>query len=132
MLLNDIRSALEVVGLDPAAGFLHRDRPGRPSLALDMMEEFRSSFCDRFVLKIINTGKIKSDHFRSDEMNGIFLTDEGRKIFLTAYQDRKQKEIYHPFVEEKTTIGLLFHLQALIMARFIRGDIDGYPPFIWR
>ncbi len=132
MLLNDIRSALEVVGLDPAAGFLHRDRPGRPSLALDMMEEFRSSFCDRFILKIINTGRIKGKHFRNDELNGIFLTDEGRRVFLTAYQDRKQKEIYHPYIEEKTTIGLLFHVQALIIARFIRGDIDGYPPFVWR
>ena len=132
MLQNDVRSALEVVGLDTAVGYLHRDRPGRPSLALDMMEEFRSPFCDRFVLTLINSGKLRSTHFKKDAVEGIFLSDEGRKIFLTAYQERKQKEIYHPYIEEKTTIGLLFHLQALIMARFIRGDIDGYPPYIWR
>lgn len=132
MLMNDVRSALEVVGLDTAVGFLHRDRPGRPSLALDMMEEFRSSFCDRFVLTLINSGKVRSSHFKKDATEGIFLNDDGRRIFLTAYQERKQKEIYHPYIEEKTTIGLLFHLQALIMARFIRGDIDGYPPYKWR
>lgn len=132
MLLNDVRSALEIVGLDPAVGFLHRDRPGRPSLALDMMEEFRPFFSDRLVLSLVNTQRIKTQHFKVLSSGGIHLNEEGRKIFLTAYQERKQMEVYHPFIEEKTTFGLLFHIQALLLARFIRKDIDGYPAFLWR
>jgi CRISPR-associated protein Cas1 len=132
MLLNDIRSALEIVGLDPAVGFLHRDRPGRPSLALDLMEEFRTFFSDRLVLSLINTQRIRSNHFEPAYSGGIYLNEEGRKIFLSTYQERKQMEIYHPYIEEKTTLGLLFHIQAMLLARYIRGDIEGYPPFLWR
>lgn len=132
VLMHDIRSALETVGLDPAVGFLHRDRSGRYSLALDLMEEFRSFFADRLVLSLINRNQIKKTHFRQTEANSVLLTDEGKKILLTAYQDRKKEEIMHPFINEKCTYGRLYFIQALIFARWIRGDIDGYPPFIWK
>jgi len=132
LLLNDVRAALETVGLDPAVGFLHRDRPGRPSLALDLMEEFRPFFADRLVLSLINTQRIKTNHFEKSSSGGVYLNKDGRKLFLSQYQERKQQEVYHPYIEEKTTLGLLFHIQAMLLARCIRGDIDGYPPFLWR
>lgn len=131
MVMHDTRSALETVGLDPAVGFLHRDRPGRYSLALDMMEEFRSFFTDRLVLSLVNLKKINPGHFRITDSGAVLLNDDGKKIVLTAYQEKKDEEIYHPFIEEKCKYGRLFHIQAMLMARWIRGDIKGYPPFIW-
>ena len=132
LLMHDVRSALESVGLDSAVGFLHRDRPGRPGLALDMMEEFRAFIADRLTLSLINLRQIKSSGFKKAESGAVAMDDETRKAVLTAYQKRKQDEIFHPYLEEKVYVGLLFHIQALLMARFLRGDIDGYPPFIWK
>ena len=132
LLVHDIRSALEVVGLDPAVGFLHRDRPGRPSLALDLMEEFRPFLADRLALSLINLRQIQAKGFQKSESGAVLMTEETRKTLLVAYQERKQEEILHPFLDEKVTIGLLFHTQALLMARYLRGDLDGYPPFIWK
>lgn len=132
LLVHDIRSALEGVGLDPAVGFLHRDRPGRPSLALDLMEEFRPFLADRLALSLINLRQVQSKGFQKSESGAVMMTDDTRKTLLVAYQERKQEEIVHPFLDEKVSIGMLFHIQALLMARYIRGDLDGYPPFIWR
>ena len=132
LLVHDIRSALETVGLDPAVGFLHRDRPGRPSLALDMMEEFRPFLADRLTLSLINLRQVQGKGFKKTDSGAVMMTDETRKTVLVAYQERKQEEILHPFLDEKVTIGLLFHMQALLMARYLRGDLDGYPPFIWK
>jgi len=132
LLLHDVRSALEGVGLDPAVGFLHRDRPGRPGLALDLMEEFRPFLADRLVLSLINLKQVGPKGFRKTETGAVSMSDDTRKEVIMAYQKRKQDEIYHPFIEEKVSIGILFHVQALLMARFLRGDLDGYPPFIWR
>jgi len=132
LMLHDVRSALETVGLDPQVGFLHRDRPGRPSLALDMMEEFRPALADRLVLSLINLQQIRARDMKHCETGGVTLTDKGRKAVLVAYQKRKQDEIMHPFLKEKTTVGLLFHTQALLLARHLRGDIDGYPPCLWK
>lgn len=132
LLMHDVRSALESVGLDPAVGFLHRDRPGRPGLALDMMEEFRPFLSDRLALSLINMIQIQKNGFQTKENGAVLMDDETRKAVLVSYQKRKQDEIMHPFLEEKVTVGLLPHLQALLMARFLRGDIEGYPPFLWR
>ncbi|WP_245589087.1 type I-C CRISPR-associated endonuclease Cas1c [Desulfatirhabdium butyrativorans] len=132
LLLHDVRSALEVVGLDPAVGFLHRDRPGRPGLALDMMEEFRAFLADRLVLSLINLGQVKAKGFTKAETRAVMMSDDTRKEVIVAYQKRKQDEILHPFIGEKVAIGILFHIQALLLARYLRGDLDGYPPFIWR
>ncbi|MBI2094702.1 MAG: type I-C CRISPR-associated endonuclease Cas1 [Candidatus Omnitrophica bacterium] len=132
LVMHDTRSALESVGLDPAVGFLHRDRPGRPSLALDLMEEFRVFLADRIVLSLINLKQITGSQFKRSESGAFTMNDEARKTVLTAYQERKQEEIVHPFLGEKVTVGLLFHLQALLLARFLRGDLDAYPPFVWR
>lgn len=132
ILLHDVRSALETVGLDPQVGFLHRDRPGRPSLALDMMEEFRAPFADRLALSLINLKQVRKEGFIKSEAGGILMTDETRKTLLVAYQKRKQDTIEHPFLGEEMQIGLLFYIQALLLARSLRGDIDGYPPFIWK
>ncbi len=132
LVLHDVRSALESVGLDPAVGFLHRDRPGRPGLALDLMEEFRPFLADRLVLSLINLNQVQKNGFREMESGAVLMNDETRKTVLVAYQKRKQDEIFHPFLEEKVTIGLLFHMQALLLARCLRGDLDGYPTFIWK
>ncbi|PIU50280.1 MAG: subtype I-C CRISPR-associated endonuclease Cas1 [Desulfobacterales bacterium CG07_land_8_20_14_0_80_52_14] len=132
LLLHDVRSALESVGLDPAVGYLHRDRPGRPGLALDMLEEFRPVIADRLALSLINLGQVRENGFRKMETGAVLMTDETRKTVLVAYQKRKQEEIEHPFLKEKMLMGLLFHIQALLMARFVRGDMDGYPVFFWR
>lgn len=131
LLTHDIRSALETVGLDPAAGFLHKDRPGRPSLALDMLEEFRAFIADRLTLTMINRAQVKSNDFDVSESGAVLLKDDARKEILVAYQNRKSEEIMHPFLKEKMPVGLLWHMQALLLARFIRGDIDAYPPFVW-
>ncbi|MBN1227941.1 MAG: type I-C CRISPR-associated endonuclease Cas1 [Deltaproteobacteria bacterium] len=132
LVMHDVRSALESVGLDPAVGFLHSDRPGRPSLALDLMEEFRPFLADRLTLSMINLGQVQKKGFTKMESGAVLMDAETRKIVLVAYQNRKQDEIMHPFIEEKVTIGLLFHIQALLLARYLRGDLDGYPPFIWK
>ncbi len=132
MFTHDARSACEAVGLDSQVGFLHRGRAGRASLGLDLIEEFRSFLIDRLVLSLINRRQIQSSDFEISDAGSVRLTDKGRKTVLVAYQNRKQDVITHPFLQEKTTIGLLIHLQARLLARFIRGDIDAYPPFIWR
>jgi CRISPR-associated protein Cas1 len=132
LLTADVRGALEGVGLDPAVGFLHTDRPGRPSLALDLVEEFRPFFADRLVFSMINRRQLGSRDFRRMENGATLLTDEGRKAVLVAYQDRKRDEIAHPFLNEKVTVGLLWHVQAQLLARHLRGDLDAYPPFVWR
>ena len=132
LLVHDIRSALEGVGLDPAVGFLHRDRPGRPSLALDLMEEFRPFLADRLTLSLINLRQVQEKGFEKEESGAVLMKDDTRKTVLVTYQERKQEEIVHPFLDEKVSIGILFHIQALLMARYLRGDMDGYPPFIWK
>lgn len=132
MLTHDARSACEATGLDAAVGFLHRDRPGRPSLALDLIEEFRAFIADRLVLSLLNRKQIQSNDFQITESGAVLLKDKPRKDVLAAYQKRKQDVITHPFLEEKTTIGLLLHLQARLLARYLRGDLDAYPPFVWR
>jgi len=132
LLVHDVRSALETVGLDPAVGFLHRDRPGRPSLALDLMEEFRPFFADRLALSLINRRQVSAKGFRRMENGACLMTDDLRKDVLVAYQERKREELRHPYLGEPTTVGLLWHLQAQLLARHLRGDLDGYPPFVWR
>jgi CRISPR-associated protein Cas1 len=132
LLTHDARSALETVGLDPAVGSLHRDRPGRPGLALDLVEEFRPVLADRLVLSLINKRQVQANGFRKSETGAIMMDDETRKTVLTAYQERKQETITHPFLGEETTLGMLVHLQARLLSRFLRGDLDAYPPFIWR
>lgn len=130
LVANDISSALETVGLDPYVGFLHSLRPGRTSLALDIMEEFRAYLGDRFVLSLINKRQITPKDFLYQGDNGVILTDNGRKTFLTAWQNRKRETIIHPYLNEKVEIGLLPYIQALMLARFIRKDIDDYPVFL--
>ena len=129
ILANDVRSALETVGLDPQVGFLHQLRPGRPSLALDIMEEFRAYLGDRVMLNLINLKQVNIRDFEIRESGEVRMSDNARKELLTAYQKRKQEEITHPFLGEKMTIGLLPHIQAQLLARYIRGDMENYPPF---
>ncbi|MCQ4085959.1 type I-C CRISPR-associated endonuclease Cas1c [Saccharibacillus sp. JS10] len=132
MLRIDVQSALETVGLDPAVGFLHRDRPGRASLALDLMEELRPYLADRLVLSLVNRRQLSAKSFIVKENGAILLKDDARKEVLAAWQKRKQEEITHPFLGEKIPIGLLPYAQALLLARHIRGDLDDYPPFLWK
>ncbi len=132
LLRFDAAAALTTHGLDPAVGYLHRDRPGRDSLALDLIEEFRAPLADRFALALINRQQIRPEHFQHAETGAVLLTADGRKEVLTAWQKRKQEEIEHPFLEDKLPIGLLLHAQALLLARHLRGDLDAYPPFEWR
>jgi CRISPR-associated protein Cas1 len=132
LLVHDVRSALESVGLDPAVGFLHRDRPGRPGLALDLMEELRAYLADRLALSLVNRQQVKPAGFFKTESGAVTMDDETRKRVLVAWQKRKQEEITHLFLQEKVSIGLLAHIQAQLLARYIRGDLDGYPPFLWR
>lgn len=132
MLTHDARSALEGVGLDPAVGFLHRDRPGRPGLALDLVEEFRAWFADRLVLSLINRRQVSVSDFRVEPGGATLLDDAGRKTVLVAYQERKREEMVHPFTGEKLMLGLLWHEQARLLASCLRGDIDAYPPFAAR
>jgi len=132
LLVHDVRSALEGVGLDPAVGFLHRDRPGRPSLALDLMEELRAYLADRLALSLINRQQVKPEGFTKTESGAVMMDDETRKTVLVAWQKRKQEEITHLLLQEKVSLGLLAHVQAQILARHLRGDLDGYPPFLWR
>jgi CRISPR-associated protein Cas1 len=131
LLTHDCRSAAEAVGLDPAVGFLHRDRPGRPSLALDLMEELRPVLADRLALSLVNRGQVKSRDFETRDGGAVMMRDEARKVVLTAWQERKKEERLHPFLEERAPIGLFPYLQAQMLARHLRGDLDGYPPLIW-
>ncbi len=132
LLVHDVSSALEAVGLDPQVGFLHRDRPGRPGLALDLMEELRPVLADRLALSLVNRRQIRARGFEVQETGGVHMGDDTRKTVLVAYQERKQEEIRHPFLNEKTTVGMLVHLQALLLARHLRGDLDAYPPVFWK
>lgn len=125
-------SALEAVGLDAYVGFMHTDRPGRRSLALDLLEEFRAVMCDRFVLTMINKRTISPDHFEMREDGAVLLNDDGRRAFLTAWQNRKDEEIKHPFLEEKVQWGMIPYTQALLLSRYLRDDLDSYPPFLWK
>lgn len=132
MVGHDCRSALETVGLDPQVGFLHRDRPGRAGLALDLMEEFRPVLADRVALTLINRQQIGPKDFTFVEGGAVLLRDDARKTVLAAYQERKKDEITHPFLNEKLSLGLVPHIQAQLLARHLRGDLDGYPPFLWK
>ena len=132
LLGNDCAAALEAVGLDAYVGFLHRDRPGRISLALDLMEEMRAVMADRFVLTLINTKVIRRDHFTRQESGAVLLSDTGRKAVLSAWQSRKREELTHPYLREKMYWGLVPYVQALLLSRTLRGDLDAYPPFLWK
>ena len=132
ILANNCAAALQSVGLDPYIGFMHRLRPGRSSLALDLMEELRPVMADRFVLSCINKKAITAKHFGEQESGAVWLNEEGRKAFFKAWQERKQEQITHPFLKEKTPWGLVPYTQALLLARSLRGDLDDYPPFLWK
>jgi CRISPR-associated protein Cas1 len=132
LLTHDCRSAAEGVGLDPAVGFLHRDRPGRPSLALDLMEELRPALADRLVLSLINRRQLRATDFETRDGGAVTLSDDGRRTVLTAWTERKKEERRHPFLDETAPLGLVPHLQALLLARHLRGDIDAYPPWFWK
>lgn len=132
LLRHDCESALETVGLDPAVGYLHRDRPGRASLALDLMEELRPYLADRLALSLINKRQVHPAGFTRDEGGAVWMDDDTRKAVITAYQQRKDDTLEHPFLQERTTVGLLMHLQALLLARHLRGDLDAYPAFFAR
>ncbi|MGG4108367.1 type I-C CRISPR-associated endonuclease Cas1c [Paenibacillus lautus] len=132
LLANDTASALEGVGLDAYVGFLHRDRPGRASLALDLMEELRGIYADKFVLTLINKKVINKEDFVRKENGSVIMTDDGRKKFLAAWQNKKQEKITHPYLGEKISWGLVPHAQALLLARHLRNDLDEYPPFLWK
>ena len=132
LLENDCASALESVGLDAYVGMLHTDRPGRESLALDLMEELRPCFADRFVLTLINNRILSASDFDHEESGAVRLTEDGRKRFLKAWQERKSEKITHPYLQEKLPWGLVPYVQSLLLARCIRGDLDAYPAFLWK
>lgn len=132
LLTHDCASALESVGLDAYVGYLHRDRPGRESLALDLMEELRPCFADRFVLTLVNDRVLRRSDILVQESGAVRLTDAGRKAFLQKWQERKKDTITHPFLEEKMPWGLVPYVQSLLLARYLRGDLDEYPPFLWK
>lgn len=132
LLSHDCKAALEAVGLDPYVGFLHRDRPGRASLALDLMEEMRGWVAERFVLTLINNRVIHTKHFHRSENRAVRLDKDGRKLVLAAWQERKRDEIQHPYLKEKIPWGLVPYAQATLLARHIRGDLDAYPPLLWK
>lgn len=131
LLTNEVDSALETVGLDPYVGFLHTERPGRPSLALDMMEELRPVFADRLALTLVNRKQVTAKGFVQKESGGILMDDETRKTVLTAWQERKREEIVHPYLKERIPFGLVPYVQAMLLSRYLRGDLDAYPPFFW-
>lgn len=132
LLAHDVAAALETVGLDAYVGFLHRDRPGRISLALDLMEELRCVYADRFVISLINKRVVNVSGFHQKEDGAVKMDDDTRKTILQAWQSRKKEQITHPFLQEKMEWGLVPYAQAMLLARFIRGDLDEYPPFLWK
>lgn len=132
LLVNDITTALETVGLDPYVGFMHQDRPGRASLANDMIEELRTPIADRFVLSLINRKQIQADDFEISENKSVLIKENARKIFIREWQKNKQEELTHPYLKEKISWGLVPYAQALLLARYLRGDIEQYPPFFWK
>lgn len=132
LLANDCASALESVGLDSYVGFIHRDRPGRKSLALDLMEELRPCLADRFVLTLVNNRIIKPEDFERSESGAVLLNEAGRKTFLQKWQERKRETLKHPFLEEKISWGMVPYVQSLLLARHLRGDLEAYPPFLWK
>lgn len=132
LLGHDCRSALEAHGLDPQVGFLHADRPGRAGLALDLMEELRPVLADRLVLSLVNRGQLRAKDFIIEEAGGVRLADEARRAVVVAWQERKRDELRHPFLGETLPVGLLAHVQAQLLARHLRGDLDGYPGFVWK
>ncbi len=132
ILAHDCASALEAAGLDPYVGFLHRDRPGRTSLALDLMEELRPCMADRFVLTLVNNRIIKEKDFIRQESGAVLLNDEGRRRFFASWQEKKREQLKHPYLEEKLQWGMVPYVQAQLLARLLRGDLDGYPPFLWK
>lgn len=132
LLTHEVVAALESVGLDPQVGFLHRDRPGRPSLALDIMEEMRPHFADRLAVTLINRNQITAEGFNVKENGAVIMEDDTRKEVLNAWQKRKQEELTHPYLGEKITMGLVPYVQALLLARHMRGDLEDYPPFFWK
>lgn len=132
ILANDTASALSSVGLDPFVGFLHRDRPGRRSLALDLVEELRAPMVDRFVLTLVNAKQVKASDFVKQDNGAVIMKDDTRKKILVAWQNKKQEQLTHPFLKEKITWGLVPYVQSLLLARYLRGDLDEYPPFLWK
>lgn len=132
LLAHDCASALESVGLDSYVGFLHRDRPGRTSLALDLMEELRPCMADRFVLTLINNRMIHADDFHQTESGAVLLSDAGRRTFIKSWQEKKKETLTHPYLDEKLQWGMIPYVQALLLARHLRGDLDAYPPFLWK
>ena len=132
LLTHDCTAALESAGLDPYIGFMHRPRPGRRSLALDLMEELRAVYADRFVLSCVNRKIITAKHLQKQGSGAVLLTDDGRRAFLGAWQSKKQEQITHPFLKEKIPWGLVPYVQALLLARTLRGDLEAYPPFFWK
>lgn len=132
LLANDCASALESVGLDSYVGFFHRDRPGRASLALDLMEELRPCMADRFVVTLINNRMMRADYFDKRESGAVLLTDDGRRVFLKSWQEKKKDMLKHPYLQEKLPWGMIPYFQALLLARHLRGDLDAYPPFLWK
>lgn len=132
LLSSDCKSALESVGLDSAVGLYHKDRPGRPGLALDLMEEFRAPIADRLVLALFNRRQLKNKDFTVEDAGSVRLCDDARRLVLTAWQEKKTETLIHPFLQEKVTIGLLPFIQARLLAQHIRGALDAYPPLIWR
>jgi CRISPR-associated protein Cas1 len=132
LLANDTAAALDAVGLDPQVGFLHRERPGRPSLALDLMEELRPVLADRLAATLINRRQVTAEGFHTGESGGVIMNEATRKEVLAQWQIRKQEEIVHPFLGERVAFGLVPYVQALLLARYLRGDLDGYPAFFWR
>ncbi|HBN83801.1 MAG TPA: CRISPR-associated endonuclease Cas1, partial [Clostridiales bacterium] len=132
LLSNDITAALETVGLDPYVGFMHQDRPGRVSLSNDLIEELRTPIADRFVLSLINLQQIHEDDFEINENKSVLIKDNARRTFISEWQKNKQVEIMHPYLDEKISWGLVPYAQAILLARYLRGDIDQYPTFFWK
>lgn len=132
LLTNQITSALEVVGLDPCVGYLHTERPGRASLALDLIEEFRAVYADRFVLSLINKKIVNKKNFTKKENGAVLMDDDSKKKLLMEWQNKKKEVITHPFLKEKVEWGMVPYVQAMLLARYLRGDLDGYPAFLWK
>jgi CRISPR-associated protein Cas1 len=132
LLTNNITSALETVGLDPYVGYLHTERPGRASLSLDLIEELRAVLADRFVLSLINKKIVNGKNFSQQENGAVLMDDELRRKVLTEWQNKKKETLTHPYLNEKVEWGMVPYVQAMLLARFLRGDLDGYPVFMWK